>query len=92
MNIAAVKNAALLHPQEVLEPFDQIIEAVGIDPVFALAEHFGGQTIYIPSAKSIFFRCVELEAAKEYTGKNTISLAKKYGFSERHMRRLVGKA
>jgi len=92
MSISAIKNAALLHPSEVLEPFDQIIEAVGIDPVFVFAEQFGGQTVYIPNAKSIFFRCMEIEVLKEFTGKNTMSLAKKYGFTERHMRRIVGKA
>ena len=92
MNITALKNAAQLHPTEVLYPFDQIISAVGIDPIFAFTEQFGGQTVYIPNTKSIFLGCLEIEALKEYNGKNSISLAKKYGFSERHMRRLVGRA
>ena len=92
MDISALKNAALRHPKAVLHPYDQIIETVGIEPVFAFAEHFGGLTVYIPNAKGIFAGCLEMEALREYSGKNSISLAKKYGFSERHIRRLVGKA
>jgi len=90
MNIDTLKIAALRHPTEIMEPYDQIMEQAGFDSVYAFAEHLGGLTIYVPKPKSIFFRCLEMEAIGEYTGKNTKILAQKYGFTERHMRRIVG--
>ena len=84
-----LKKAAILHPTEVMHPYDRIIKQVGFDAVFTFAEQVGGLTIYVPSAKKIFSRCLELEAKKEFNGENFADIAKKYGYTERHMKRLL---
>lgn len=89
MNKEILRQAAQLHPTEILQPYDAMIEMDGFDAICAFAEHLGGLTIYVPSARSIFSRCLELEARKEFNGKNLNMLAKKYGYTERHMRRLM---
>ena len=85
-----MRQAALKHVNEVMAPYDTIMEQGGFDAICAFTEQLGGLTIYVPSARTIFGRCLEIEAQKEYDGKNLIALAKKYGYTERHMRRMVG--
>jgi len=62
----------------------------GFDAIYALCENLGGATIYVPSARKIFSQCLENEAAKEFNGYNYEVLARKYGFSDRHLRRMLG--
>jgi len=83
-----LKKAATLHPTEVMHPYDAIAKQAGIDAVFTFVEQVGGLTIYVPRAQKIFARCLELEAKKEFDGTNSMDIAKKYGYTERHMRRL----
>jgi len=61
----------------------------GFDAIYALCENLGGATIYVPSARKIFAGCLEKEALKEFNGYNIDTLAKKYGFSDRHLRRML---
>jgi len=78
-----LRQAAQRHPSSILQPFDAIC---------AICENLGGATIYVPSARKIFFGCLEKEAAQEFNGYNYKALAKKYGFSDRHLRRMLGGA
>ena len=90
MDKAILKQAALKHPAELMQPYDSLLESVGVDAVLAFAEELGGSTVYVPSARTIFARCLELEAMREFNGTNFTGLAKKYGFTERQIRRMVG--
>ncbi|MCL2456028.1 MAG: hypothetical protein FWD19_00590 [Defluviitaleaceae bacterium] len=90
MHMKFLKKAACLHPDEILYPFDEIMRKHGFDAVYSVTEIFGGRTVYVPCARTIFSRCLEEEARKEFNGKNTAFLCEKYGFTERHMRRLMG--
>jgi Mor family transcriptional regulator len=90
MNKAILQKAALLHPNEILKPYDCMLEQDGFNAMFTFTEQFSGLTIYVPSLRCILARCLELEIKKEFNGTNLSGLAKKYGFSERHVRRMVG--
>jgi len=90
MNQSVLRKAVLEHPSEIMKPYDVLLELEGFDAICALAEHLGGLTIYVPDQRTIFARCLELAARKEFTGNNFAGLAKKYGFTERHMRRMLG--
>jgi len=90
MDKEILQQAALLHPHEIMHPYDEIIGIAGFEAICAFAEHLGGLTVYVPSVRTIFARCLEEEARKHFTGNNYASLSKKYGFSERHIRRALG--
>ena len=61
----------------------------GFESIYAFCQEFGGATIYVPHARSIFSRCLEAEARREFNGKNLPLIAKKYGYTERHIRRIL---
>jgi Mor family transcriptional regulator len=90
MENTVLRNAAMLNPAEVLPPYDAIMEKYGFDAVCTISEVMGGMTIYVPKVRTIFSRCLEEEARKEFNGNNSALISKKYGFTERHMRRLMG--
>jgi Mor family transcriptional regulator len=89
MNQLLLKKTAKKHQSVVLEPFDALMEMAGFDAVCALSDLMSGCSLYIPSKKAIFQRCLEMEAMKEFNGVNLPAIAKKYGLSVRHMRRVV---
>jgi Mor family transcriptional regulator len=89
MQNAMLHHVAKLHPKEILEPFDTIMEQYGFDAVCTIVDCLGGSTVYIPSKRYIFQRCLEKEVEKEFAGSNYAYLTRKYGFSERHLRRML---
>ena len=92
MNKQILRQAALRHPSSILQPYDALMGLEGFDAIYALCENLGGATIYVPSARKIFAACLEKEAAREFDGYNYDALAKKYGFSGRHLRRMLSGA
>ena len=85
-----MKNAAKMHPNKILAPFDAIMDEYGYDAVCTVADLFGGATVYIPSKRTIFLGCLEEEATKEFLdGAPYRTLIQKYGFSERQLRRML---
>ncbi|MCL2841361.1 MAG: hypothetical protein FWE05_11375 [Defluviitaleaceae bacterium] len=91
MEKSVLLQAALRHPSEVLQPYDSIMAAGGFDAIYAFTEHLGGLTIYVPSMRTIFGKCLEAEARNEFKGSNYAFLARKYGYTERHLRRMIGR-
>ena len=55
----------------------------------ALAERFGGQVIYFPSAKQIQRHRRNEAIAREYTGGNVRELAEHYHLSENQVRTIL---
>ena len=89
MDKKTFKEVVKLHPDEVLEPFDEIIELIGVEPTMTLIEHFQGQQIYVPAMKKVVSGCLIKQAREEFDGGNYRTLCQRYGFSERHLRRLL---
>lgn len=90
MNKSILRQAAQRHPSEIMHPYDVIMGLDGFDAICAIGEHMGGLSVYVPSIRTIFARCLEAEARSEYKGGSIAALAQKYGFTERHMRRILG--
>jgi Mor family transcriptional regulator len=86
------KKIATNHPEKIMYPFDAIMETQGFDAVYALIEQFNGQTIYVPSARKVFSECIEEAVRKEFRGGNIEKLSKKYGFTARHVRRVLARS
>jgi len=84
-----LRQAAKQHPTSILQPYDALMGLEGFDAIYAICENLGGATIYVPSARKIFAECLEKEAAREFNGYNLEVLAKKYGFSSRHLQKIL---
>jgi Mor family transcriptional regulator len=69
LNKSVLRDVANKHPTLILAPYDVIMEQHGIDAVFSFSEYLGGRNVYIPSSKTIFQKCLEQEAAKNFDGK-----------------------
>jgi Mor family transcriptional regulator len=92
MRSTFLRRVATLYPSDILEPYDVIMDLNGFDAICAFADYFNGATVYIPSKRTIFYRCLQKEVLKEFNGGNYLDLCRKYGFSERQLRRmLIGK-
>ena len=92
MNKSILKEAAKNYPGLVLPPYDSIIVHDGFEAVCAFSELLGGATVYVPSCRTIFSACLLAQAKNEFETKNVslIALARKYGFTERHLRKMIG--
>ena len=77
------------HPALIQQPYDALMGLTGFDAIYTICETLGGATVYIPSARKMFAECLAKEAQSEFTGYNYEGLAKKYGFSARHLRRIL---
>ena len=91
MNKSILREAALRHPSKIMQPYDSIINFDGFDAILAFSASLGGLTVYVPSLRTIFGGCLEAEAKREFKGSNFTELSRKYGFTERHLRRKFGK-
>jgi len=84
-----IKQAAQRHPNLIMQPYDALINMEGFDAIYTLCENIGGATVYVPSIRKIFSECLVKEALGEFNGYNINALARKYGYSDRHLRRLI---
>ena len=90
MDKSLLRKVAILHPSHVMQPYDTLLEMCGFDALYEFTQQLGGLSIYVPLTRKVFSKCLEIEARKEFTGDNYSALAKKYGYADRHMRRILG--
>jgi len=91
MEYDAWKAAVEAHPELVPEPYKSVITEADFDVLFRLHKNFGGFSFYVSDPKTIFRDCVHEQAWKEYDGTNTNELARKYGYTRRHMQKILAK-
>lgn len=89
MSQEIMKQVALKHKEMIMAPYDIIMDLQGFEAICAFSDMLGGATVYVPNKRTIFLQCLETEARREFDGGNYLSLSRKYGFSESHLRRLM---
>ena len=89
MDKTTLRQVALKHQSEIMQPYDAIMDLQGFDAICAFAEYLGGTTVYIPNLKTIFAKCLALEAKRHFDGQNYYELCRRYGISERQLRRIL---
>ena len=68
--------------------YKELAEIVNFETVVTIFEHFKGQQVTFPTRlMSTEFTIRQL--LREYNGKNVRTLAKKYGYSERWIRKVI---
>ena len=86
-----LKLAAESNPALIPEPYDQIYAAYGFECLEMVVNAFGKQNLYVPSLRTVLFECIMAEVRKESAGRALPlkGLAKKYGFTHRHLRKIM---
>ena len=92
MTYNTLKQAALAYPDAVLDPYCYIMGLEGFDAVMQFITLLGGTNTYIPGARRIFRGCITQAIRAEYNGRNAKQLARKYGCTPRHIKRVVRSA
>jgi Mor family transcriptional regulator len=70
------------------EVYKEICEAIGLDGAIAVYQLYKGQQITFP-IHLFNARRIQHSIIKEYDGSNIRELAKKYGYSEKTVRRMI---
>jgi Mor family transcriptional regulator len=79
----------LITKDDLAEPYDRLASFLSIEQIIEIEKHFGGTAIYFPSLKNSVKDKIEHLVREQYTGYNTKQLAQKYGYTERHIQRIV---
>jgi Mor family transcriptional regulator len=89
MDKKTLKDVVLNNPGKVVSPFDGLLGLDAYDAVCALLDFYGGSTVYIPTKRNVFRKCIESAVRREFNGQNFRDLLVKYGYSESHMRKIL---
>lgn len=84
--------AAARFPDDIIEPYRDIYRLAGFDGLAAFLDHFGGLQVYVPSMRTVLARCIEKDALrfKQENGFLSVNkISKKFGYSQRHMLRIL---
>ena len=84
-----VQKAAEKYHDSIVPPFGTMIERGGFDAVYGLINEYGGDDFYVPTKKKVFGQCLEKDLLANFDGKNAKKLAEMYGFTLRHVRKLI---
>lgn len=75
--------------EDIIYPFDELIDKLGFDTVYILSESLGGSNLYIPKLRKIFKVPMDKQIKKEFDGGNYLELSRKYGLCERSIRNII---
>jgi len=84
-----LEQAAKRYHEDILPPYDTMMDMEGFDAICAFSRTFSGTSVYVPSLRTIFGVCLEKDILQRYNGANIRDLVQMYGFSERHVRHLL---
>jgi len=71
------------------EEIKSVVNLVGLEAVLKLTERYGGEYLYFPQYKSWCTGERNRRITREYNGRNTRALAKKYGLTLQSCRELI---
>ena len=89
MNEKVLRDAARLYQDDILPPYDSMMEMDGFDAICEFSRTFSGTSVYVPSLRTIFGQCLEKDMLHYWNGANVRELVRRYGFSERHIRDML---
>lgn len=72
------------------EEYQETAEVIGVEAFLKLCYHYGGSNLYIPKQDRVTRHIRDSKIKKEFKGGNYKELARKFGLSESHIRKIVG--
>lgn len=91
VDISVMRNAAVNNAELISAPYDAIFNVGGFDALAVVLNLLGGRSVYVPTLRSVLSKCIESEAAKDRAASrlSVDCIARKYGYSSRHLRKLL---
>ena len=94
MQKETMRAVATKRPECIKEPYDLLVGLDWFDAIYTFADCIGGNHVYVPSPRKIFAKCLEEEAKEEFgktppTEQIYAQFARKYGYSEPYMRKIL---
>lgn len=83
------KNAVLNYKEDVLHPFNELMDIIGFEGIYLLSKEMSGSSLYIPNINKIFRKCLYKQIPKEFDGSNYRQLCRRYDLSERTIRNII---
>lgn len=77
--------------EELDSPYFELAEKFGVEVALEVERMWRGRQIYFPFLEHVCRENLREKILKEFNGYNAAELASKYGYSERHIRRLCEK-
>lgn len=79
--------------EELPEPYQTLVRLVGIEATMAIAEEFGGLSLYFPKLDRLSARLRDERIRAEYnSGRSIQELARRYGLSDRRVREILSES
>ncbi len=69
--------------------FKELIDTIGNEKVQKIVDIFYGKIIYFPKIKETCKQKIKNRIVEEFNGYNYTQLAKKYGYTERYIRKII---
>lgn len=91
MDIQELKEIALRYKDEILMPYDSMIDVIGFEAICAMSDEFHGSSIYVPHKKKIFGKCLREQIIREFDG-DYAGMAKRFDYCERQVRDIIREA
>lgn len=89
MNIFDFKDVILRRKDQIMYPYNSLVDTMGFEGLCAMVAEFGGSAIYVPTYRRLFAGCLMREIMQEYDGTNIKLLCRKYGYCEKTIRDIV---
>jgi len=88
MDFTVLREIAKKHNDKILHPYNIMVETDGFNAVCVFAAHYSGSSVYIPSIRTIFSKCIEedIKLQKNTKYSDIRGMAKKYGYSDSYIR------
>lgn len=78
-----------IYKEDVPEVLHNLIDIIGMDKFVEVSRFYGGANLYIPMYKNLMIYDRNRKIVREYNGKNSDALRKKYNLSYAQMRHLL---
>ena len=91
MSKDAIRKAADENVDLIPYPFDEIYKSLGYDSFAVLFDHFGGQSVYVPTMRKVLSDAIKSQALKECKVglMSSEQVAKKYGYTPRYFKKIL---
>lgn len=88
MNDELLKEIALRYRDDILYPYDSMMDVIGFEAICAISDAFHGTAIYVPDKTRIFGKCLEKQIILDFDGCYK-STARRFNCSERQIRAVI---
>ena len=92
VDMGLMREVASKHKGDIIWPYRDIMATHGFDAVADICGTLGGGYTYIPLLRSLLRDAMETEIRARYNGQNHRELARAFGYTDRHLLKILRRA